>query len=154
MQEVQLNGQLKVANLEIEGLKKRVEMEFEFSEKWGGEILALAARSCGSSPKRKSSWKSCRALRMPLHPLPRPKPPTLLRWDRVCHQGRCTDLRSGHRRKCLDILAQVFRHMGWQLHKLPMLVRVDRHLAMVRHSIRLRHPHTSTRDTHSRNMWS
>ncbi len=39
--EVQLNGQLKVAGMEIDGLKKRVEQESGFSEKQSGDITRL-----------------------------------------------------------------------------------------------------------------
>ena len=40
--EVQLNGHLKLAEIERDGLKKRVALESEFSEKRGGEITRLS----------------------------------------------------------------------------------------------------------------
>ncbi len=151
--EVQLNGQLKVAAMEIDGLKKRVAQEFGFSKKQSGEITRLSGEISRLNSEKDMLAKELQDLKSARQPAAAPWPLTRLQRVPVCHLGHRMGPRSRRMRKCLDSIVQTFRHTGWQLQKLPMLVRVDRHRAMVRHSICLRHPRTSIRDLHRRSRW-
>ena len=74
------------------------------------------------------------------------RPLTNLQWVLARLQGPRMGRHSRHMRRCLGPLVRASRRTGWQLLKLPMLVKVGRHKAMVRHSSRLNHLCTSIRD--------
>lgn len=77
MQEVQLNGQLKVAEMEIEGLKKRVEMKSEFSKKWAGEITHLIGEVLRFQSEKDELTEVLQGLKKAPLPAKQPRQPAL-----------------------------------------------------------------------------